>query len=261
MYSCKKIFDYEQMFFTYKVKKRDFFLLFIAFFCTLFIGIAEGILIGIAASMALVVYRTTRPRFNKLGRVPGTNMYEESKKSKDVIDTPGVLIMRFDADLYFANITYFRHRINKLIRKAPWTVYAVVLDCSSINQSDSTAVVTFVDLKKFLDNEQIEFYTAGLKKSIKDVLKCGGAYNVFRKSCFPSLHEAVLRAEFSTRLRIAAKKDQQEKEAQEAKEAKNESGEQKPDHDEQSLTELREQRLKELNDNYTINVHEQSITL
>lgn len=212
-YSCKKIFNYEHMIFTYKTKKRDFFLLFLAFFCTLFVGIAEGILIGIAASMALVIYRTTRPRFNKLGRVPGTNMYEEVKKSKEVVETPGVLIMRFDADLYFANTTYFRHRIDKMIRKAPWTVYALVIDCSSINQCDSTAVSAFEDLKQLLDKQQIEFYASGMKKSITDVLKKGGAFNVFRKSCFPSLHEAVLRAEYSTRLRIAAKKDQEEKAA------------------------------------------------
>jgi SulP family sulfate permease len=206
MYSCSKLVHFDQVLFTFKTKKRDCIALLIAFNGSLFIGIKEGVLIAALVSLILFVLRSTRPRFHILGRRPGTTAYQEVQRWKDCKEIPGILVMRFDSDLWFANVSFFTEQLHRAIRKSPYPVYAVVLDCSGINQVDSTAVSTMTSLKKDLDRQNIQLFIANMKRSMRVVMKRGGLYKVMekRKHFFEHLHDAVLHAESITRERRMA---------------------------------------------------------
>jgi len=201
IHSALHIPDFETLYFTYKTKGRDCALLMVALIGTLFIGILEGILIAAVASLVLVVFLSSRPSFCLLTRVPGTTAYHELPKEKEAKEIPGVLIARFDADIYFANVQYFKDRVKKFIKKSKHEVFAIVLDCGSISQVDSTAVSALIEIKDMLDRMKIELYYAQMKRSIQQVIKGGGLYERVQEHCFVLLHDAVLHAESVARTR------------------------------------------------------------
>jgi len=206
IFSCSKLIHLDQVLFTFKTKKRDCVALVLAFAGSMFIGIKEGVLIAALASLVLFILRSTRPRFHILGRRPGTTAYLEVKRWKDCKEIPGILVMRFDSDLWFANVSFFTEQLHRAIRKSPYPVYAVVLDCSGINQVDSTAVNSMKSLKESLDGLQISLFIAQMKRSMRVVMKRGGINSVMKKEehFFDHLHDAVLHAENITRKRRIA---------------------------------------------------------
>jgi SulP family sulfate permease len=201
IHSTTKIPDYDQVTFTFKTKKLDCALLALAFFGTLFIGIMEGILISAGASLVLVVLRSSRPQFSKLGRIPGTTAYQEVNRSTHGRELPGVLVMRFESDMYFANVQYFKDIVKQYIKESEYKVFAVVLDCSSINYIDSTGISTLQDLHQMLNKLDVVLYIAQMKKTIQSSVNKTEIYT--SDQFFVQLHEAVLHAEsvVSTRVR------------------------------------------------------------
>ena len=75
---------------------------------TLGLGITTGLALGVAASLLLFVVRTTRPHVAVLGRLPGTTVYRNLRRFPDAEPIPGLVLLRFDAQLYFANAAFLR---------------------------------------------------------------------------------------------------------------------------------------------------------
>jgi sulfate permease, SulP family len=71
-----------------------------------------GLFIGIAASFVLLLYRTSRPRVAELGKVPGTRaQYADIEKHPENAVPPGVVIVRVESGLYFANSDWVRRHL------------------------------------------------------------------------------------------------------------------------------------------------------
>ena len=83
------------------------------------IDVLEGMMIGLLASLAFVVYRTTRPHISSLGRVPGSaGAYSDLGRHPEDVPVPGVLIVRMDAPLYYANALTARDLVRSMVRDA-----------------------------------------------------------------------------------------------------------------------------------------------
>lgn len=103
------LIDYKEAIHLWKSNKTDFFLLLITFFATLTIGIEKGIGLGVILSLAMVILKTTRPHVAVLANIHGTHFYRNIERfGEDVILDDDILIMRFDAQLYFANTTFLK---------------------------------------------------------------------------------------------------------------------------------------------------------
>jgi SulP family sulfate permease len=81
------------------------------FISTLFFGIILGIGIGVLLSLALMIFRASRPHFAILGRVPDSDVFRNINRFQGLEIIPEILIVRFDADLFFANISFFRDKL------------------------------------------------------------------------------------------------------------------------------------------------------
>lgn len=90
-------------------------------------GVLEGVLITVGFSPVALIYRATRPRASVLGMVE--ERYHDLDRRPDAETEPGVLAIRFDYELYFANASFFREEVRRLVREAVPKPYAVVLDC------------------------------------------------------------------------------------------------------------------------------------
>ena len=192
MVAVAGLFDYGEILHLWKTDKKDLVMLAVTFFATLALGIEEGIGIGVLISLALVIYSSSKPHSAELGRLGGSqtfrniNRYEEANISDDVI------IFRFDAPIYFANVEHFRDSIDKRIEKHGDSLELMILDASAINSIDSTGVHMLTELIVELSKRGVRFYIASAIGPVRDKLKKSGVVELMgRDNYFFDISDAL----------------------------------------------------------------------
>ena len=176
----------------WKISKKDFWMLLIIFSATLFLGVVEGILTGIFLSLSLLIYKSSMPHVAILGRIPGTPYYRNLKRFKNLEERPDLLILRFDAELYFANASFFDDFIKDNCLKKGDQLKAVILDAGSMNGIDSSAIYTIEALCSFLNKKGIKWLCCDAKGPLRDVLeKSGLVEKIGPNNFFVSVQDAV----------------------------------------------------------------------
>lgn len=211
------LLDWHTVKVTWRTKRRDTILLAVAFLSTLFLGVEWGIVVAVFISLALVIFRTARPRFNELGRMPGTTDYFSVKRFPKAITLPHILVMRFDSDLSFTNVAYFTEKIERYIEKAKASsndVFVFILDMTGVNQIDSSGVAGIITVKQMLDKQNIKWYFAETKIEILRIMTRGGVISddvIPETNMYHSLHDAVLQAKHDVKELVHKKLLEQEK--------------------------------------------------
>ena len=177
----------------WKHRKDEFLVLLATFICTVFIGIKEGILVGVLFSLLLMVYRTSKPHFAVLGNVEGTDYYKNvSRFGTEVITREDLLIVRFDAQLYFGNASYFKTELYKHIHKKGAALKGVILNAEAINYIDSSAAQMLEKVIKEIHEKNIQFYVAGAIGPARDIIFTSGIITeLHREFLFVKTSEAV----------------------------------------------------------------------
>ncbi len=168
------LIDIREAKYLWKSDRSDFWMLAATFIGTLVLGIEEGILIGVVLSMGVLIYRTTTPHIAILGKIPGKPDYRNIKRFDDLEQREEVLIVRFDARLYFANVNFFKDSIERETQKRGDVLKLVVLDADSINHIDSSGLHGLQELIASLKSQNIQFYIAGLKGPVRDIIYRSG---------------------------------------------------------------------------------------
>lgn len=145
---------------------------------TLFVGIEEGILLGVVLSVLMLVYRSARPHHTVMGRLPGTSIYRNVNRY-DTDREEGLLVFRFDAPLHFANAEYFRKQVYELIETNPGTK-TVILDFNGVNDMDTTGLDELFEVIDHLKEKDIDVRMAQVKGPVRDLIKKGdkGTYGI-----------------------------------------------------------------------------------
>ena len=154
----------------WKVNQLDFWLMLATFTGTLVLGIEFGIIVGVGLSLIVLIFRTSRPYVTELGKVPNSNFYRNKNRFEEVIIESDILIFRFDAQLFYANSTYFRDKLDTMVYEKGATLQLIVLDAESINRVDSTGVEMLKESIKYYQKKQISFFLAGVKGPVRDDL-------------------------------------------------------------------------------------------
>ncbi len=171
------LIDVKEVRHLWKVKRSDLVLLVITFFATLTVGIDQGILTGVGASLLWFVVRTTRPHFAVLGRLPGTRVFRNVARNPAAQTLPGVLVVRMDAQFYFGNVSFLRETLRRLEAEQSPPVRAVVIDGTSINQLDSSADSALREIHEEYRQRGVALYIAGAKGPVADVMHLSGLYD------------------------------------------------------------------------------------
>jgi SulP family sulfate permease len=156
--------------FLWKANNLDFWLLVITFFSTLLFGIEYGIMIGVGLSLIILIFRTSRPYVAELGKVPDSDFYRNRERFNEVILDEEVLVFRFDAQLFYANSSYFIETLELMVEKKGPRLKLIVLDAESINRVDSTGVEMLKERIRFYNKKGVLFYFAGVKGPVRDHL-------------------------------------------------------------------------------------------
>jgi sulfate permease, SulP family len=117
----------------YRVNRADWVFFTAAMAGILFFGIIQGIAIGVALSLLLLIARTSQTSLRRLERDPTSGSYFDVSSHDGLQQVPGVLVVRMDGPLFFADASRFRQSLNELLRQADGPIKTVVLDADSVN--------------------------------------------------------------------------------------------------------------------------------
>lgn len=163
------LIDFKEIKRLWSIGHYDRYMLLATFAGTLFIGIKEGILLGVTLSVIMLLYRSARPNHAVIGKIPGTQVYR-SVSRYDTEEEPAVIVFRFDAPLHFANAEYFREKVNALANQKSDT-RCVVLDLNGVNEIDSTGLDELLETMKDLREKNVSVKLAEVKAPVRDMLK------------------------------------------------------------------------------------------
>ncbi|HKP08696.1 MAG TPA: SulP family inorganic anion transporter [Microbacterium sp.] len=163
-----------------------------AFLGVLVFGVLEGIVITIGLSFIAFVNRSWRPYRAELGRVEGLRGYHDLSRNPDARRVPGVVIVRFDAPLFFANGAIFDDWVRSRVRAAGPDVSTVILAAEPITDIDTTAADELVELDDYLRARSIRLIIAEMKSPVVDALARYGLTDRFPPDRFvPTVGAAV----------------------------------------------------------------------
>jgi len=145
-----------------------------AFFGVLIFGVLPGVGVGVVLSLAALIYRASYPATAVLGRLPGSDVYRDLVWHPEAETLPGLLVFRFDADLFFANAGHFAASLESHIARAPQPVRAVLVDAESMSSVDATAAAMLAGLNADLREDGIALYFARVKDPVRETLRRAG---------------------------------------------------------------------------------------
>ncbi|MDA0873901.1 MAG: solute carrier family 26 protein, partial [Bacteroidetes bacterium] len=188
------LIDLKEVRFLWGANRTDLALLVSTFSATLFLGIEEGILIGVALSMLSFVYQASRPHMARLGRVPGEESYRNVERFPEVERTEGIAIFRIDASLFFGNVEHIKDGLSELLSQEPDTRF-LILDLYPVNRVDSTAIHALADIHERLRARNVTLLLSGVKGPVRDAFARSGLAEQFGgDAAFLRIHDACQEA-------------------------------------------------------------------
>jgi sulfate permease, SulP family len=184
-----------------KVSPTEFWLGVITLFGVLLVDVLEGMIIGLVASVLLVLYQSSRPHIAVLGRVPGIpGAYSDLERHPENSAVPGVIILRLDAPIYYASALTVRGRMKALVDEAGPSLRAVVLDAAGQDSLDITTAEVLKGLVAELKAKGIDYYVAELHAPVREFGQRAGLPKLIADDhIFPTLDAAVRFIESSAR--------------------------------------------------------------
>ena len=177
----------------FKARRRDGYIALFTAGCTLFIGIQEGILLGIGASVIAVLYRLSSPNVAELGHVPGTHLFRDLERFGQAVRLKDIMVLRVDASFSFANAEYFKDFILEKSEREGRNVEVVIVDGSSINGLDTTAIEALFSVAESLEEQGIELHFTGLIGPVREVVRRSGFHALLGDNKFHlAPHAAVV---------------------------------------------------------------------
>ncbi|MCB1335195.1 MAG: sulfate permease [Roseivivax sp.] len=149
--------------------KIDFASVAATVFLTLGFGVEMGVSAGVLLSIALHLYKTSRPHVAEVGLVPGTQHFRNIHRH--AVDTlPGVVTLRVDESLYFANASFLEdYVLNRVTRDK--TLRDVVLMFPAVNEVDMSALESLEAVNQRLKDMGIRLHLSEVKGPVMDRLK------------------------------------------------------------------------------------------
>jgi SulP family sulfate permease len=184
------LIDFKTLQQSWRYDRADAISLILTFFGVIFLGVEEGIVIGVVLSLAVVVWRSSRPHMAVVGRVPGTEHFRNIDRH-DVELAHGLIALRIDESMYFANAQVLEDKIESLVAASSDT-RAVLLIMSAVNQLDSTALTMLDELEKNLQAKNISLQFAEIKGPVLDRLLNTDLGQRMQGRIFLSTHQAFL---------------------------------------------------------------------
>ncbi len=169
--------------------KSDFAAMTATIAMTLLVGVEAGVFAGVILSIALFLYRSSRPHFAVVGQVRDTEHFRNVARH-DVWTNPRLISIRIDESLYFANARYLEDTIYDLALSSD-TVEHVVLMCSAVNAIDLSALESLEAINDRLQSAGVSLHLSEVKGPVMDRLQRSHLLDRLSGKVFQSQMDAI----------------------------------------------------------------------
>jgi SulP family sulfate permease len=154
---------------SWRYAKSDFAAVLGTILVTLGFGVETGVSTGVGLSIALFLFKNTRPHIAEVGRVPGTEHFRNIRRH-EVITDPHLVTLRVDESLFFANARFLEdHIYDRVIDNGP--IRHVVLMCSAVNEIDFSALESLEAINERLMQLDVKLHLSEVKGPVMDRLR------------------------------------------------------------------------------------------
>ncbi len=174
---------------TWNYAKSDFSAVVATLVATLTVGVETGLIVGVGVSLALYLYRTSRPHMAEVGLVVGTEHFRNVQRHAVAV-SPRVLSLRVDESLYFANSRALEDRINSAVASRHGLGH-VILQCSAINDIDASALESLEAIDLRLRGAGVRLHLSEVKGPVMDRLRKTEFLNGLSGQVFLSHYQAI----------------------------------------------------------------------
>lgn len=153
--AVKGLFKWKQLSNLFELRTSEFWTALGALVGVVALGILDGVMIGALLSLLLMIGRTSQSHISLLGRVPGQPQFSSIQQNPENITIPGMLIIRADTGIFYANADSYKNQIISLIRESDPPIEAVVFDMEMTGDLDLAGAEMLAGLHKELDQMRI----------------------------------------------------------------------------------------------------------
>jgi SulP family sulfate permease len=171
-----------------KRDRRSLFIAIATVMGVLFFNLIPGLLLAVALSLVLFVATASRLRTSELGQIPGTSTYVAVERHPEVLHHSGVLILRPDGQIFYANIGPLVEAIKTLVARCAPKPSVLLLDLTSTYRFDLSALDGLVALRSALGERDIELWLVHVYLAALDVVSASELMDVPR---FDAIGDAV----------------------------------------------------------------------
>ena len=173
-----------------RFSRADFAAVLLTIVITLMAGVELGVLTGVAVSIGLHLYQTSRPHFAVVGQMPNSEHYRNVKRHP-VLIYPEILSLRVDESLYFANASYLEDILFREVNDKP-DLRHVILMCPAVNRIDLSALEALERINARLKEQGITLHMSEVKGPVMDALKRSDFLHHLTGQIYLSQHAADL---------------------------------------------------------------------
>ena len=157
------------------------------------IDVLPGLVIGVVSMLLLFIYTASRPHLGVIGRLgEARGAYGDVERHPECRQVEGLLLLRHEAPLFYANATLVRDRVKRLVGRRDPLARAVVLDIGATASLDITSAETLEGLARSLHGAGIDFALADVRQPVRDSARRSGLLDVLGEDrLFRTIDEAV----------------------------------------------------------------------
>jgi high affinity sulfate transporter 1 len=157
-----------------RVARVDFWIAIAAILAVLTAGVLAGVIIGVVLSLGWLVYINATPDMPVLGREPDTQVFRSIERYPDGETYPGLLVVRFDAGLFFASSDALEDRLRELAQEAESPYDTIVVSFEGIDFVDSQGSAKLAEILELADTYGAQIRLARVKPPVLELLRLDG---------------------------------------------------------------------------------------
>jgi len=153
-----------------RIRRTEFSWAIVAFAGVVVVGTLKGIIVAIIVSLVTLAYQVADPPVYVLRRKPGTNVFRpQSLEHPEDESFPGLLLLRPEGPIFFANAAQVAHKIAPLVREAEPRVVAV--DASGVLDMEYTALKMFAQVAKRQSQHGVQLWLIGMSPRVLAIVQ------------------------------------------------------------------------------------------
>lgn len=180
------------------IRTMEFHWALIAAFGVMVLGTLKGLLMAVLVSMVSLIVRANTHPIHVLGRKPGTSVFRPLSPEHPEDETyPGLLLLRFEGAIFFANAPRLGQKIRTLI--AEFTPRALVLDLSAVPDMEYTALMMLTEGEEAVREAGTMISLVAMNPRVLEVIQRSPLWErLGRERTFFTLDQAVERFQRQT---------------------------------------------------------------